>query len=95
MTLTKKNLKDVKKLLNEVRRKWYNIGIELGLDIDELDTIKKGNDPDDCLVEMLKVWLRSIDPCPTWVALAEALKSEKEFVLARKGIQYTCYTRLH
>ena len=52
-----KALRGVRSLLYFVRRKWYNIGIELSLDVEELDTIKRvhQNDPDECLVEMLKI----------------------------------------
>ena len=86
MILTLKNLRDVRKILNRARRKWHKIGIGLGIDVDQLDTIKSVNDdPDDCLVEMLKVWLKSLDPVPTWAALAEALQSEDEDELAREG----------
>ena len=86
MILTVKDLKHVRKILNRVRRKWYKIGIELEIDTDQLDTIKSvTDDPDDCLIEMLKVWLKSLDPVPTWVALSEALISEDEYELAREG----------
>ena len=76
MSLTIKNLKEVRGLLYPVRSKWYSIGIELEVAIEELDTIKKRyDDPGECLTDMLIVWLKSISPLPTWEALGDALKS--------------------
>jgi hypothetical protein len=77
MKLTINNLREVNACLYPVRRKWYKIGIELGLNVDELDTISANHraDLDECLIEMIKVWLRSIDPRPTWTALGDALRS--------------------
>ena len=54
----------------------------------ELDAIKAAHsDLGDCLVEMIKLWLKSIDPPPTWEALGEALASKPigEAELARNG----------
>lgn len=89
-TLSIKSLKAVRRLLYPVRRKWYDIGIELEIGVEELDNIKTTNkdDPRVCLIEMIKVWLKSIDPHPTWKALCEALKSDPvgEEKLAEKGI---------
>ena len=44
---------------------------------DSLKAIEKryNGDPDDCLTEMLDVWLKQSDPSPSWDALAEALGS--------------------
>ena len=72
------SLKHARKLLYPIRNKWYDIGIELDLNIAELDVIKSqhNDDPAECLLEMIKIWLRSINPCPTWDVLAEALRAE-------------------
>ena len=54
----------------------------------ELDAIKAAHsDHGDCLVEMIKLWLKSTDPPPTWEALGEALESQPigEAVLAQNG----------
>ena len=88
MPLTLKDIRDVRDLLYPVRRKWYSIGIELKLEIGELDTIKViYSDPGDCLTELLKIWLKSINPPPTWWALGDALntKAVDEVELATKG----------
>ena len=80
MPLSIEDLKEVRGLLYPVRRKWYSIGIELKIKIGELDTIKYNHrfdsDPGDCLIELLKIWLKSINPPPTWKALGDALKED-------------------
>ena len=88
MTLTIDDLREVRALLYPLRRKWYDIGIELGLRVGELDTIHAaGIDHGECLIKMLKLWLKSINPLPTWKALRDALKAEPvdEVELAEKG----------
>jgi hypothetical protein len=89
MVLGMDALKDVRALLFSIRKKWYNIGIELGLSVVELDVIESNHkdDPDRCLVEMIKMWLKSIDPFPTWSTLACALRVDavSEVALAEEG----------
>ena len=67
---------DLSKVRNEVfsaAAKWYDIGLELGVSADDLDTIKKANDdPKDCLREMLRHWLSKE---PSWEALTAALRN--------------------
>jgi hypothetical protein len=60
----------------EVRAKWYNIGLELGVLAGTLDNIKKrnGNDGDSCLREMLEEWLTSTS-LSTWGGLSLALRA--------------------
>ena len=92
MRLTIDNLKDVRTLLYPVRRKWYDIGIELGLKVEELDNIQAADDDNGkCLTMMIKMWLRSINPLPTWKALGDALKAKPvdEVGLAVKGEEFT------
>lgn len=88
MELTMKDLRQVRALLYRVRERWYDIGIELEIAVEELNIIKTTyNDPADCLLHMLQVWLRSIDPVPTWNILAEALTAEAvhDLGLAEEG----------
>ena len=88
MPLTICDLKEVRELLFSVRRKWYDIGVELGLGVNELDNIKAAStDHGECLTEMIKLWLKSINPLPTWKALGHALKAGPvaEVGLAKKG----------
>ena len=59
-----------------MRFKWYNIGIELGLEVGDLKTIEKDHSNcDDCFREMLTKWLNNCKPEPTWKALKQALES--------------------
>ena len=75
--LTIDNLGDVLEAVWEARSKWYNIGLKLGISPGTLDSIGKANNqnPDDCLTAMIKDWLRSGRPEPSWTELAKALKS--------------------
>ena len=76
--LTKNDLAMVKKFLFGARKKWYNIGLELNVKSDKLDDIKDeyGTKHDECLREMLKIWLKSYPIKPTWNQLAKALAEE-------------------
>lgn len=88
--LTIKNLRQVRDFLFQVRLKWYNIGLELGIDVTDLDEIKYTNNdiPRKCLLEMLKVWLNLVENSPTWKALSKALRTEPidELALAEDGV---------
>ena len=77
MALTKKDLRVVRDFLYDVRLKWYNIGLELGIDSITLDEIQftYNKDPGTCLRELIKVWLKQIDTPTTWEKIAEALRS--------------------
>ena len=57
-------------------RNWHNIGVMLGLNsglLGNIDDKYRGN-PDDCLREMLSLWLKQVNPPPTRKALAEAVE---------------------
>lgn len=71
------NLKDVSAVVWEARSKWYNIGVNLSISPDTLDTIQSDNHhvSENCFMAVLKVWLRRVQPRPTWDELAEALRS--------------------
>lgn len=60
----------------EGHAKWYNIGLQLGIDAGELDSIRESEhyDPDRCLTSTLKKWLRSGFQ-PSWSSLASALRA--------------------
>ena len=74
--LTIKDLRLVQRTTWEGRTKWYNIGLELDIDPETLNTIKVNNDDiDDRFRAMLMTWLKMSDPRPTWETLAEALRS--------------------
>jgi hypothetical protein len=56
--------------------RWYNLGLELGITPETLDSIElaSAREPDRCFTAMLTTWLREHEQ-PTWSALAEALRS--------------------
>jgi len=71
--LTVDDLRVLMKELNDVRAKWYNIGLQLGVSVGTLKAIEKQylNDPSDCLRETLTTWL--ISTAPTWTTIFDAL----------------------
>ena len=59
--------------LYDVRGKWYNIGVQIDIDIGTLQSIKSEfSDNGDALRELLTHWLKRE---PTWEALFRALRS--------------------
>ena len=75
-------MKDLKDVLEAVvlmgGKKWKRLGIQLEVKYERLEKIQRSNPTvDDCLLEVLKEWLRrTIDPAPTWEWLAEAMASK-------------------
>ena len=66
------NLVKVLDLVLDVASKWYELGLQLGVKESDLKAIE--HDYGDrgvkrCLSEMLSVWLKMIDPRPSWEAL--------------------------
>ena len=59
------------------RAQWYHIGLALGIEADDLDAIQDSNraNPDKCLTDVLKLFLRQVDPKPSWKRLADAMAS--------------------
>ena len=65
----------LEELIN-VRAKWYNIGMKLGVGVGTLNAIRaQCNDPSDCLRETLAAWLRTRPTPTTWSKVVEALNS--------------------
>ena len=81
------HLKKVRKFLSGVDKKWFDIGVDLGLDIDMLFRIrgKYGDDEDACMWKMIIVWLKIDGPLPTWGILSRALRANDEEELAGEG----------
>ncbi len=74
-TLSIKNLVEVFQLLYSAKAKWYYIGLVLGLEPHELDSIR-GED-EDCLRRVLNVYLQKTETLkPTWQSLLDALRSK-------------------
>ena len=89
--LTVDDLRVVMKELNDVRAKWNNIGVQLGVSVGTLDAIKKQySDPSDCLRETLTAWLKS--STPGWTNIVDALKVVGEARLAAELEHTYCST---
>jgi len=71
------DLAAVQRKVFDVRTKWYNLGLELGLQAPTLDSISDqySRNPTECFCQVLKEWLQRINPLPTWQAMVDALKS--------------------
>ena len=62
--------------LNNIRAKWYNIGLQLRMSVGTLDAIKEQyDDPSHCLRETLKTWLKTCPSPPTWNNIVDGLRS--------------------
>ena len=72
------DLKNIKECAYPARSKWYNIGINLDIDVGTLEAIEKDNmgKSDACFRELLTKWLRRDDPVPSWKTLTDALQSQ-------------------
>ena len=76
--LTPDDLATLVNELHEVRDKWYHLGVQLNMKTSDLNAIRSQymNNPDDCLLEMLSVWLSRTDPSPpSWRRVVDALSS--------------------
>ena len=73
--LIPENLKDVRDLVWDVRTKWDDLGLELGIKISDLEVIEKNcnKDVNSCFTKMLLMWLKMVDPFPSWEGLVSAL----------------------
>ena len=79
VTVGTSDLFDVKNKSQPVTARWKHIGLALRLDPGQLNTIERGNrDLDDCLTEMLTLWLKKNYNTerfgePSWELLARAV----------------------
>lgn len=72
----KPTLQDLLKELYSIASEWENIGVFLGIDSSMLDIIKatENSKSQSCLREMLKVWIKRVNPPCSWSAIAEAVE---------------------
>lgn len=72
--LTLKNVLRV--LQTKVSNEWEYIGIELDIEDGQLEHIKSNchGDSKACLCEMLRTWLKRVNPPPSWSKMVEALE---------------------
>ena len=82
-------------LYSKVSADWKDIGHLLEIEEEELSAIKNNyRKPRKCFREMLKLWLKQVDPCPTWSAIIEAIHNVglKHQSLAKKLRKKYCNT---
>lgn len=74
--LSYKDLVHVRHALWPIRSKWYDIGLELYLDPSQLDNITAtyGAESDQCVTNMLSLWLKESQDKVTWTNLVSALR---------------------
>ena len=64
----------LKELLSKVSADWEHIGLILELKEGDLSAIKSDHhESNKCFREMLKLWLKQIEPPPTWSAITDAI----------------------
>lgn len=75
-----------------VRSKFYNLGMNLGIDRGTLDVATKLKDDDAAFNLIIKTWLQKSTPQPTWRAMIQALRSNnlKEDALANDTASKYC-----
>ena len=77
-------------LYHTVAARWKAIGIQLEInDLASIET-KHRSDPQSCLIDMLEIWLKRVDPPPSWAAIVEALEFLKEEKLAKELREQYC-----
>lgn len=61
----------------EVATKWKQIGVVLGVSDDFLETTKRKHPGDHqmCFMEMLKEWIKQVNPPPSWSAIISAVEN--------------------
>ena len=80
------NLEKVCDLVNDASSKWFDLGVQLHIEVAELRvTEMKYTDVGLCLKEMILTWLRKIDPPPSWEGLMTAL--EHDSVKCGEGVR--------
>ena len=75
--LSEKDLLNVMEELADVRSKWYNIGLGLGLSVGTLNSIEtEHSNTSDSLRATLMKWLNAYSPPPTWSKVVETLRTK-------------------
>ena len=62
------------------------LGVRLQIPGGQLEAIEANcqRNPQDCLLDMLQVWLKQIHPPPSWASIIDALEFLREEQLAKK-----------
>ena len=68
-------LAEVQQFLTCLEYKWYDIGLQLGLDPAKLECIRRsGKSQGECLVDMIQIWLKGVEPVASWGHLCRVLE---------------------
>jgi hypothetical protein len=67
------DLRRVVNALHKMRAQWKDIGLQLGVEVHDLDDIRSSSRTQSKLIKMLTLWLRST-PSPTWWNIVDALR---------------------
>ena len=80
----------------QVTPKWYQFGLAVGINKETLDEFSNFP-PEECIVEMLDLWLRTSETAITWRDVASALNdiglyqpAEKILKVYKTGDTYAC-----
>ena len=68
---------------DEVTPKWYQFGLAVGINKETLDELSSFT-PEECIVEMSDLWLRTSETTVIWRDVANALKEIGCYRLAEK-----------
>ena len=90
-----KLVRDALKESHFINANWFDLGVELNLPYPDLASIraKWSNDPSQCLLECLSLWLTSANN-RTWESLASALERMNQYTAAT-FIRNTCKVNDH
>ena len=63
-------------LYHQVADQWKILGVRLGISHGSLRSIEVNcqRNPQNCLLEVLEMWLQQVDPPPTWAAVIDAVE---------------------
>ena len=91
------DLSTVRNEIHDAQTKWYDIGIELKVDVSTLKTIESMySNSKDCLREVITEWLKAVHPKPTWRSLVDALRrpvvDESKLAAVIEGKYCSCIT---
>ena len=91
------DLSTVRNEIHAARAKWYDIGIELKVDVSTLKSIESMySNSKDCLREVIAEWLKAVHPKPTWRSLLDALRrpavDESKLAAVIEGKYCSCIT---
>ena len=68
---------------SQVTPKWYQFGVAVGISKETLDELSNFP-PEECVVEVLDLWLRRRETAATWRDVADVLKQIGLYLLAEK-----------